>query len=76
MIPFQHELNLSGLNCPLPILKTKKALSQMHSGELLQVSCTDPAAPSDFVTFCEQTQNPLVKQWKENDTFFFLIRRR
>ncbi|SFN49966.1 TusA-related sulfurtransferase [Formivibrio citricus] len=68
--------DLSGLNCPLPILRTKKALAPMQSGELLQVTCTDPATPTDFAAFCKQTGNDLVEQWQEADRFIFLIRKR
>lgn len=68
--------DLSGLNCPLPILRTKKALAPMQSGELLQVTCTDPATPTDFSAFCKQTGNELVEFWQDADKFLFLIRKR
>jgi tRNA 2-thiouridine synthesizing protein A len=69
-------VDLSGLNCPLPILRTKKALAPLASGELLQVTCTDPATPIDFAAFCKQTGNELVQQWTEADKFLFLIKKR
>lgn len=69
-------IDLSGLNCPLPILRCKKALAGMESGQLLQVSCTDPATPTDFSAFCKQTGNELVRHWCEADKFLFLIRKR
>lgn len=56
-----NELNLSGLNCPLPILRAKKALAQMQSGEVLRVIATDPGAPKDFEAFCRQTGNNLLE---------------
>ncbi len=75
--PLPHQItDLSGLNCPLPILRTKKALAPMQSGELLQVTCTDPATPTDFAAFCKQTGNELLEQWQEADQFLFLIRKR
>lgn len=69
-------VDLAGLNCPLPILRTKKALAPMPSGELLQVTCTDPATPTDFAAFCKQTGNELVEFWQEADKFLFLIKKR
>jgi tRNA 2-thiouridine synthesizing protein A len=68
--------DLSGLSCPLPILRAKKALAPMQSGELLQVICTDPATPIDFAAFCRQTGNELVEQWQDAEKFLFLIRKR
>ena len=68
--------DLSGLNCPLPILRTKKALAPMQSGEVLQITCTDPATPVDFAAFCKQTGNELVEQQQDADKFLFLIRKR
>lgn len=68
--------DLSGLNCPLPILRTKKALAALESGQLLQVTCTDPATPTDFAAFCKQTGNELVEHWQADAKFLFLIRKR
>jgi tRNA 2-thiouridine synthesizing protein A len=56
------ELDARGLTCPLPILKAKKALSEMHSGEILQVLATDPGSVRDFQAFSRQTGNDLVEQ--------------
>jgi len=75
-MPPNLAVDLSGLNCPLPILRTKKALAPMQSGELLQVTCTDPATPIDFAAFCKQTGNELVQQWQDADKFLFLIKKR
>ena len=52
-------IDLSGLNCPLPILRAKKALAEMASGTVLEVIATDPGAPKDFEAFCRQTGNAL-----------------
>jgi len=56
-MPFDRELDVKGLNCPLPILRTKKALSEMSSGQLLRVLATDPGAVKDFQAFAKQTGN-------------------
>ncbi len=69
-------IDLSGLNCPLPILRTKKALAPLATGEVLQVTCTDPATPTDFAAFCKQTGNELVEFWQDANKFLFLIRKR
>ncbi|MDF0606217.1 sulfurtransferase TusA family protein [Neisseriaceae bacterium TC5R-5] len=53
-------IDLSGLNCPLPILRAKKALADMDSGTVLEVLATDAGAPNDFVAFCRQTGNTLL----------------
>jgi TusA-related sulfurtransferase len=70
------ELDARGLNCPLPILKAKKALSDMHSGELLKVISTDPGSMRDFKAFSRQTGNELVEQASEGVNFVHLLRRR
>lgn len=69
-------IDLSGLNCPLPILRTKKALAPLQTGEVLQVTCTDPATPTDFAAFCKQTGNELLEHWQDADQYLFLIRKR
>jgi len=61
------ELDARGLTCPLPILKAKKALSDMHSGEVLKVSATDPGSVRDFQAFARQTGNDLVDQQTRRD---------
>ncbi|WP_028450472.1 MULTISPECIES: sulfurtransferase TusA family protein [Chitinibacter] len=68
--------DLSGLNCPLPILRTKKALAALEGGQLLQVTCTDPATPTDFAAFCKQTGHTLVEHWQAEGKFLFLIQKR
>ncbi len=71
-----HVLDAKGLNCPLPILKAKKALNQVPSGGILQVLATDPGSVADFEAFCRQTGNELLESKTEGDGFVFLIRRR
>ena len=69
---FDKEVDARGLNCPLPILRTKKALTDMLSGQVLRILATDPGAVKDFQAFAKQTGNALVDQ-SANDkevTFF------
>ena len=72
----QKELDTRGLQCPLPILKAKKALSDMRSGEVLKVIATDPGSMRDFEAFARQTGNELVEQESANDEFVHFLRRR
>jgi len=73
---FNKELDTRGLNCPLPILKAKKALADMHSGDVLKVVATDPSSMRDFQAFARQTGNELVEQSAANDEFVHYLRRR
>ncbi|WP_298010371.1 sulfurtransferase TusA family protein [uncultured Aquabacterium sp.] len=74
------ELDARGLTCPLPILKAKKALSDMHSGEVLKVLATDPGSVRDFQAFARQTGNELIDQQADEaggrEEFVHLLRRR
>ena len=72
----QKELDTRGLNCPLPILKAKKALADMVSGDILKVVSTDPGSLRDFQAFARQTGNELVEQLTLGDEFVHLLRRR
>jgi len=72
----QRELDTRGLNCPLPILKAKKALAEMLCGELLRVVATDPGSMRDFQAFARQTGNELVAQETRADEFIHVLRRR
>ena len=72
----QREIDTRGLNCPLPILKAKKALAEMLSGELLRVVATDPGSMRDFQAFARQTGNELVAQETRADEFIHVLRRR
>ena len=70
------DLDTRGLNCPLPILKAKKALADMASGELLRVVATDPGSVRDFQAFARQTGNELVEQTTSGEDFLHVLRRR
>jgi TusA-related sulfurtransferase len=72
----QKEIDTRGLNCPLPILKAKKALSDMKSGDVLKVLATDPGSMRDFQAFARQTGNELIEQSKQQDEFIHYLRRR
>ena len=72
----QREIDTRGLNCPLPILKAKKALAEMPSGEMLRVVATDPSSTRDFQAFARQTGNELVAQETRADEFIHVLRRR
>ena len=72
----QKELAARGLNCPLPILKAKKALTDMLSGEVLKVVATDPGSVRDFQAFARQTGNELVEQVSGEKEFVHYLRRR
>ena len=68
-------LNAEGLNCPLPILRARKALKGMNAGEVLEVRATDPGSVADFEAFCGQTGHELLSSSTEGDIFRFEIRR-
>ena len=70
------EVDARGLNCPLPILKAKKALSELTSGQLLRVLSTDPGSVRDFQAFARQTGNELVEQSSADSEFTHYLRRR
>ena len=72
----QKEIDTRGLNCPLPILKAKKALADMTSGDVLKVVATDPGSVRDFQAFARQTGNELVEQSTVADEFIHFLRRR
>ncbi|QBK04882.1 sulfurtransferase TusA family protein [Hylemonella gracilis] len=71
-----RELDTRGLNCPLPILKAKKALSEMTSGQVLRVVSTDPGSKRDFSAFAKQTGNELLEQSSEGADFIHVLKRR
>ena len=68
-------LDAKGLNCPLPILRAKKALKAMEAGEVLEVQATDPGSVADFAAFCSQTGNELLSSSSEGDIYRFEIKR-
>ncbi|HXU92044.1 MAG TPA: sulfurtransferase TusA family protein [Gallionella sp.] len=73
---FDVELDVRKLACPLPILRAKKSLSAMNSGQVLKVVATDKGAPKDFADFCGKTGNDLLSSTEQDGEFVFLIRRR
>ena len=70
------ELDIRGLNCPLPILKAKKALTDLNSGQLLRVVSTDAGSVRDFQAFAKQTGNALVEQSTAGTEFIHILKRR
>lgn len=70
------ELDVRGLNCPLPILRTKKALSAMTSGQCIRVQATDPGSVADFAAFARHTGNAILSESTEGGVFMFVIRRK
>lgn len=73
---FDKEVDARGLNCPLPILKAKKALAEITSGQVLKVIATDPGSKRDFEAFARQTGNTLVHQAEQGREWTFWLRRR
>jgi tRNA 2-thiouridine synthesizing protein A len=76
MNQFDHEVDATGLNCPLPLLRLKKALVGMTSGEVVRVVATDPAAHLDFGVFTEQTGHQMLEHFEEEGAQYFLIRKK
>ena len=76
MMTVDKELDTRGLNCPLPILKAKKALAEMSSGQLLRVVSTDTGSTRDFQAFARQTGNELVEQQTAGTDFIHVLKRR
>jgi tRNA 2-thiouridine synthesizing protein A len=70
------ELDTSGLRCPLPVLKAKKALRSLDSGEFIRVTATDPAALDDFPAYCANSGNELVESRNEGARYIFVIRKK
>ncbi len=69
------ELDARGLNCPLPILRAKKALNSMSSGQILHVAATDPGSIKDFEAFARQTGNELIESNEVDGEFLFLVKK-
>lgn len=76
MASFDAELDASGLNCPLPILKAKKALSGLQAGQVLHIIATDPGSVKDFEAFAKQTGNPLLESREDGGRFYFLMKKK
>ncbi|HZV53341.1 MAG TPA: sulfurtransferase TusA family protein [Rhodocyclaceae bacterium] len=73
---FDKELDARGLNCPLPILRAKKALAELTSGQVLRIVATDPGSVKDFQAFAKQTGNELLSSAENNKEFEFYIKRK
>lgn len=73
---FDKELDARGLNCPLPILRTKKALAEMSSGQVLRVLATDPGTAKDFAAFTRQTGHELLASHDRGAEFEFFLKRK
>ena len=73
---FDKELDARGLNCPLPILRAKKALNELKSGQVLKIVATDPGSVKDFQAFSKQTGNDLLSQSEDNKEFTFFLKRK
>jgi len=75
MAEFDLELDARGLNCPLPILRAKKSINELSSGQVLNIIATDPGSVKDFQAFCKQTGNELLGSSEANGEFIFQIRK-
>ena len=75
MADFDQELDASGLNCPRPLLRAKKTLTSMSSGQVLHIIATDPGSVKDFDSFAKQTGNELMESKEEGGKFHFLIKK-
>ncbi|HMM50699.1 MAG: sulfurtransferase TusA family protein [Lautropia sp.] len=73
---FDKELDARGLNCPLPIIKTKKALNELSSGQVLRVTSTDSGSVKDMEAFAKQTGNELLQSGEEGGSYVFLIKKK
>jgi tRNA 2-thiouridine synthesizing protein A len=75
-IAFDRELDARGLNCPLPILRTKRLFNEMHSGQVLKILATDPMSVRDFQAFSRQTGHELLANGERAGEFFFYLRKK
>ena len=75
MAEFDQELDASGLNCPLPILRAKKTLNGMESGKVLRIVATDPGSVKDFEAFSKQTGNELLESGEDGGKYYFRLRK-
>ena len=73
---FDKEVDARGLNCPLPILRAKKALNDMTPGQVLRILATDPGSVKDFQAFCKQTGNDLLSQSEADKEYTFFLKRK
>lgn len=75
MQDFDHEIDVKGLQCPLPVLKARKRLMSLKYGESLKILATDPATVIDFPHYCAESGNQLVSQYEEAGVLVFIIRK-
>ncbi|BBP03906.1 hypothetical protein TPL01_28090 [Sulfuriferula plumbiphila] len=73
---FDKELDARGLNCPLPILRTKKSLAELNAGQILKIAATDPGAVKDFQAFAKQTGNELLSSAQDGAEFVFFMKKK
>jgi len=76
MAEYDQELDASGLNCPLPILRAKKTLNGMESGQVLRITATDPGSVKDFESFAKQTGNELLDSSEEGGKYLFRLKKK
>ena len=75
MAEYDQELDACGLSCPLPILRAKKALTRMASGQILRIIATDPGSVKDFEAFSRQTGNELLESAEDGGRFYYRLRK-
>ena len=76
MLAHDREVDARGLNCPLPILRAKKVLGDLHAGQVLKVMATDPGSVKDFQAFCKQTGNALLASDTSDSEFVFFMQKK
>ena len=76
MSEVDQEVDATGLNCPLPILRCKKAMNGMESGQVLKVIATDGSSPKDFEAYCKQTGDELMSSTEKGNQFIFVIKKK
>ena len=75
MTTASETLDTKGMNCPMPILKAKKSIKKLNSGDTLEVFSTDPGSVRDFASFCKATGNDLLESGEEEGVYRYLIRK-
>ena len=75
MLNVDLEVDARGLNCPLPILRAKKGISALNSGQILKIVATDPGSVKDMEAFCKQTGNEMVESSQQNGEYHFKLRK-
>lgn len=73
--PVESRLDATGLKCPLPVLRARKALKDLAPGTVLEVRATDPAAPKDFRAFCDMAGHVFLEERREGDVFVLFLRK-